>query len=162
MLAQSTIISSLKCAKCQIFGTFDTPITKTVPHQLFQISKNLRHSYSTVSNMRRYGYQCQTLFSLFNSFFLSPPIRCISCSLSVLIFRFLCLAFSPCPLASPISPSSISPRWSHHRRSRHAERQKPPRLAIDRWSTLQRRGTPMWRNGGQKWKLPSATTTEAV
>ena len=117
MLAQSTIISSLKCAKCQIFGTFDTPITKTIPHQLFQISKNLRHNYSTVSNMRRYGHQCQTLFGLFNSFFLSPPIRCISHSLSVLIShslsvyisRSFCLAFSPHPLAILISPSPISP-----------------------------------------------------
>ena len=107
MLAQSTIISSLKCAKCQIFGTFDTPITKTIPHQLFQISKNLRYNYNTVSNMRRYGHQCQTLFGLFNSFFLSPPIRCISHSLSVLIShslsiyisRSFCLAFSPHPLA---------------------------------------------------------------
>ena len=117
MLTQSTIISSLKCAKCQIFGTFDTPITKTIPHQLFQISKNLRYNYSTVSNIRRYGHQCQTLFGLFNSFFLSPPIRCISHSLSVLIShslsvyisRSFCLAFSPHPLAILISPSPISP-----------------------------------------------------
>ena len=109
MLAQSTIISSLKCAKCQIFGTFDTPITKTIPHQLFQISKNLRYNYSTVSNMRRYGHQCQTLFGLFNSFFLSLPIRCISHSLSVYISRSLCLAFVPHPLVNPISSSLISP-----------------------------------------------------
>ena len=95
---KSTIISSLKCAKCQIFGTFDTPITKTIPHQLFQISKNLRHGYSTVSNMRRYGHQCQTLFGLFNSFILSPPIICISRSLSIYISHslslFLCLHLS--------------------------------------------------------------------
>ena len=86
--------------------------------------------------MRRYGHQCQTLFGLFNSFFLSPPIRCISRSLSVLIFRSLCLAFSPCPLASPILPSSISPRWSHHRRSRHAD------LTIADLTTLRDRDRP--------------------
>ena len=49
-------------------------------------------------------------------FFFSPPIRCISCSLSIYISRFICLAFSPRPLANPILPSSISPspilpRW---------------------------------------------------
>ena len=122
VIAQSTIISSLKCAKCQIFGTFGIPIIKIIPHQLFQISKNLRHGYSTISNMRRYGHQCQTLFGLFNSFFLSPPIRCISHSLSVYISRFLfvyisrslCLAFSPRLLASPILPLPISPHRSHH------------------------------------------------
>ena len=156
---KDTWIGTLKVRepKCQIFGTFETPITKTIPHQLFQISKNLRHGYSTVSNMRQYGHQCQTLFGLFNSFFLSPPIRCISRSLFVYISRSLCLAFLPRPLASPISP-----RRSRHRRSCHAERQRPPRLATDHWPTLRRRGTPVWRNGGQKWKLPSATATEAV
>ena len=71
---------------------------------------NLRHGYSTISNMRRYGHQCQTLFGLFNSFFLSPPIRCISHSLSVYISRSLCLAFLPRPLANPISSLPISPR----------------------------------------------------
>ena len=72
--------------------------------------------------MRQYRHQCQTLFGLFNSFFLSPPIRCISCSLSVLISRSLfvyisrslCLAFSPRLLANLISPLSISPHRSHH------------------------------------------------
>ena len=31
---KSTIISSLKCAKCQIFGTFDTSNTKTDLHEM--------------------------------------------------------------------------------------------------------------------------------
>ena len=60
--------------------------------------------------MRQYRHQCQTLFGLFNSFLLSPPIRCISRSLSIYISRSLCLAFSPCPLATLISPLPISPR----------------------------------------------------
>ena len=60
--------------------------------------------------MRRYGHQCQTLFGLFNSFFLSPPIRCISHFLSVYISRSLCLAFSPRLLTTPISPLLIFPR----------------------------------------------------
>ena len=120
LLDWSTIISSLKCAKYQIFGIFDTPITKTIPHQLFQISKNLRHGYSTVSNMRRYRHQCQTLFGLFNSFFLSPRIRCISRSLSILISRSLCLAFSPrllaiADLATPILPrQETKTAQAHH------------------------------------------------
>ena len=110
--------------------------------------------------MRRYGHPCQTLFGLFNSFFLSPPIRCsshslsvlISHSLSVYISRSFCLAFSPHPLAILIS----------HRRSHHSEIQWPPRLATDHWPTLRGRGTPVWRNGGRKWKLPSTTATKAV
>ena len=88
-------------------------ITKTTLHQFFQISKNLRHSYSTVSNMRRYGDKCYTLFTLFNPFFLSPSIRYLSC-LSVSFSHSLC------------SGSPISPRRSRHRRSSHAERQRPP------------------------------------
>ena len=36
-------------------------------------------------------------------------------------------------------------RRSHHRRSCHAERQRPPRLATDHWPTLRRRGTLVWR-----------------
>ena len=81
---------------------------KTNHHQLFQISKNLTHIYSTISNMRQYGHQCQTLFSLFNSFFLSPPIICLSPStthLSLSLSLSLSLAFS-----SP-SRHAISPRW---------------------------------------------------
>ena len=76
-------------------------MTKAIPHQLFQISKNLRHGYSTVSNMRRYGHQCQTLFGLFNSFFLSPPIRCISLCLH------LSLSLSGI-LATPSRPSDLA------------------------------------------------------
>ena len=95
---KSILISSLKCVKCQIFGTFDTPNTKTSPHQPFQISKNLKHIYSTVSNMRRYRHQCQTLFGLFNSFFLSPPsfvsLRLQPISLSLFLSGIL-IAISP-------------------------------------------------------------------
>ena len=95
-------------------------ITKTTLHQLLQISKNLRHGYSTVSNMRRYGEKCYTLFTLFNPFFLSPSIRYLSC-LSVSFSRSLCSGM-PLPLhlslslfwiadlTTPISPSPISPR----------------------------------------------------
>ena len=36
-------------------------------------------------------------------------------------------------------------RRSHHRRSCHAERQRPPRLTTNRWPTLRRRGTLVWR-----------------
>ena len=84
------------CAKYLAFGTFETPITKTIPHQLFQISKNLRHGYSTVSNMRQYGHQCQTLFGLFNSFFLSSPIICLSSSTTHLSLSGILIAVSPC------------------------------------------------------------------
>ena len=95
-------------------------ITKTTLHQLFQISKNLRHGYSTVSNMRRYGEKCYTLFTLFNPFFLSPSIRYLSC-LSVSFSRSLCFGMS---LPLHLSLSLFWP--SHHRRSHHAERQRPP------------------------------------
>ena len=49
--------------------------------------------------MRRYGQQCQTLFGLFNSFFLSPPsfvslrLQCVSLRLQPISLS-LCLAFS--------------------------------------------------------------------
>ena len=62
---------------------------KTNPHQLFQISKNLTHSYSNISNMRRYRHQCQKHFGLFNSFFslllsdISLRLQHISLSLSL-------------------------------------------------------------------------------
>ena len=109
---------------------------KTNHHQLFQISKNLTHIYSTISNMRQYGHQCQTLFSLFNSFFLSPPIICLSPSTT-----HLSLSLS---------------LWHSHRRlatpSHHVERKRPPRLATDHWPTLQRRGTPVWRTRWPKVK----------
>ena len=60
------------------------------------------HPSSALPNLKKfetrlqYRHQCQTLFGLFNSFFLSPPIRCIS--------RSFCLAFLPRLLTNPISP----------------------------------------------------------
>ena len=64
--------SSLKCAKCQIFGTFGTPNTKKGLYQMFQISKIMPHCYNTVSNMRQYGQQWQNGILLFYCIFLSP------------------------------------------------------------------------------------------
>ena len=121
-------------------------ITKTTLHQFFQISKNLRHGYSTVSNMRRYGDKCYTLFTLFNPFFLSPFIRCLSC-LSVSFSRSLCFGMS---LPLHLSLSLFWP--SRHRRSHHADlaivdlatlrdRDRPARHRSR--PTLRRRGTPV-------------------
>ena len=121
-------------------------ITKITLHQLFQILKNLRHSYSTVSNMRRYGDKCYTLFTLFNPFFLSPSIRCLSC-LSVSFSHSLCSGMS---LPLHLSLSLFWP--SCHRRSHHADlaianlasprdRDRPARHRSR--PTLRRRGTPM-------------------
>ena len=42
-------------AKCQIFGTFSTPNTKTEVYQMFQMVKIIPHMNSTVANLQRYG-----------------------------------------------------------------------------------------------------------
>ena len=47
--------------------THQTP--KYEPNKVFQIPKILAHCYSTVSNMRRYGYKCQTKQLIFYSTF---------------------------------------------------------------------------------------------
>ena len=47
-----------------------------------QMSKILTHRYSTVSNMRRYGYQCYNFFCLFYLFFSLLPTH-LSLSLSL-------------------------------------------------------------------------------
>ena len=78
---------------------FGTPNTKNHPSSALP---NLK-KFETWLQLRRYGDKCQTLFGLFNSFVLSPPIRC----LSVYISCSLCVAFLP--------------RRSCHRRSRHAD-----------------------------------------
>ena len=92
VLYKSTRSSSLKCAKCQIFGTFGTPNTKMKLYQMFQISKIMPHCYSTVSNiMRQYGQQWQNGILLFFVFF------------SLLFHRYLSLCHSlslPSPLCS--------------------------------------------------------------
>ena len=46
---------------------------KTNPHQVLRISNILPHCYSTVSNMRRYGHQCQKKFCLFYLLFSLLP-----------------------------------------------------------------------------------------
>ena len=55
-----------------------------MPYEVCQMSKILTHRYSTVSNMRRYGYQCYNFFCLFYLFFsLLPTHLSLSLSLSV-------------------------------------------------------------------------------
>ena len=125
---------------------------------------NLRHGYSTISNMRRYGHQCQTLFGLFNSFFLSPPIRCISHSLSVYISRSLSLSLRlhlslslSCILATPSRQSDLV--IADLATPRDRDRPGSPLITdpLCDEKELQCEG-----HGGRKWKLPSATATEAV
>ena len=102
VLYKSIRSSSLKCAKCQIFGTFGTPNTKMKLYQMFQISKIMPHCYSTVSNiMRQYGQQWQNGILLFYCVFLSPLPQ-ISLSSSTLSYFFsLCHSLSlPSPLCS--------------------------------------------------------------
>ena len=100
--------------KCQIFDTFDTPNTKTNPHQPFYISKNLEHVYSTVSNMRRYGQQCHYCLALFNSFFVSPPLfvslRLSVCNPSLSLSHWLSLSD---PTTIIITTRSVN-RPNHH------------------------------------------------
>lgn len=110
MFVKSICSSSLKCAKCQIFGTFSIPNIKTKFYQMFQISKIMPHCYNTVSNMRRYGQQWQNGILLFYYVFLSPLPQ-ISLSPSTLSHFFsLCHSLSlpspPClRKLLPISPS---------------------------------------------------------
>ena len=102
VLYKSIRSSSLKCVKCQIFGTFGTPNTKIKLYQMFQISKIMPHCYNTVSNiMRQYGQQWQNGILLFYCVFLSPLPR-ISLSPSTLSYFFsLCHSLSlPSPLCS--------------------------------------------------------------
>ena len=44
-----------RCAKCQIFGTFNTPNIKMKLYQMFQMVKIIPHMNSTVANLQRYG-----------------------------------------------------------------------------------------------------------
>ena len=115
-------------AKCQIFGTFDTPNTKTNPHKPFYISKNLEHVYSTISNMRRYRQQCHYCLALFNSFFLSPPsfvfLRLSVCNPSLSLSLALSLKpnhhYHHYSIGEQTQPSSLSslnhstPSHHHH------------------------------------------------
>ena len=81
--------------------THQTPLVK--PHEMFQMCQNFATCYSTVSNMRQYGHQCQKYFGLFNYFSLSS--HQISLSLSVTHLS-LSLSLSLCVW--------FSHRWSHH------------------------------------------------
>ena len=65
------------------------------------------------------------------------------------LIRFFSLLLSDASLALSVwhSYHAFSPI-----RSRHAERQRPPKLAIDHWPTLRRRGTPVWRTWWQEVK----------
>ena len=128
-------------------------MTKAIPHQLFQISKNLRHGYSTVSNMRWYGHQCQTLFGLFNSFFLSPPIKCISRSLLIYISRSLRFVI----LATPFRHFELAIADLFMSRDRDCPGSPLITDLLCDEEELQCEG-----HSGRKWKLPSATATEAV
>ena len=103
VLYKSIRSSSLKCAKCQIFGTFGTPNTKMKLYQMFQISKIMPHYYSTVSNiMRQYGQQWQNGILLFFVFFSLLFHRYLSLSPSTLSHFFsLCHSLSlPSPPCS--------------------------------------------------------------
>ena len=79
--------------------THQTP--KTNPHQIFQISKILAWSYSTLSNMRAQGRKCQKFIFLFYLLFLSPPNTYLSLSLSLSLSLFLFHS-------SPISPKTTT------------------------------------------------------
>ena len=133
VLYKSIRSSSLKCAKCQIFGTFGTPNTKMKLYQMFQISKIMPHCYSTVSNiMRQYGQQWQNGILLFFVFFsllfhryLSLRRLSLISSLSVTLYLFpLLSAQESCsrslsrkllPISPPHFPVLTSPRcWSRH------------------------------------------------
>ena len=69
---------------------------KTNPHQVLRISNILPHRYSTVSNMRRYGHQCQKKkFAYFIYFSLSSQHIYLSLRLQ--------------PLSSLVSISPVAP-----------------------------------------------------
>ena len=53
---------------------------KINPHQVFQISKILAWNYSTISNVRQYGHQCQNFFCLFHLLLLFSPNTYLSLS----------------------------------------------------------------------------------
>ena len=92
--------SSLKCAKCQIFGTFGTPNTKTGLYKMFQILKIMPHCYNTVSNMRQYGQQWQNGILLFYCVFLSPlphiSLSSLTLSYFFSLYHSLSLPSPPC------------------------------------------------------------------
>ena len=89
---------TIRCAKCLWHLAYQTP--KTNLHQVFQIKKILAWDYSTLSNMRQCGHQCQKKkFCLFIYFF------------SLLTTHiFLSVWFSHRPLYSSFTTTPISPR----------------------------------------------------
>ena len=83
---------------------------KYEPHEMFQMSKILAHSYSTVSNMRRYEHPCY----FFNYLFIHSDFL----SLSALI----CVRSSHCIFV--LLSTSRRSRWSRRSHSR------PPQLPL--------------------------------
>ena len=131
VLYKSIHSSSLKCAKCQIFGTFGTPNTKMKLYQMFQISKIMPHCYSTVSNiMRQYGQQWQNGILLFYCVFLSPLPQ-ISLSLSLSISSLSSLSLSISSLSSLLKKVAQDHSQESCCRSRRLTFQFSPVLAVD-------------------------------
>ena len=98
--------------------THQTPLVK--PHEMFQMCQNFATCYSTVSNMRQYGHQCQKYFGLFNYFSLSSHQISLSPSVTHLSLS-LSLSLSVClVLSSLISPCHTTDHHTTSCRSHHA------------------------------------------
>ena len=83
-------------------------------HKVFQLPKLLTHHYSTISNMRRYGYKCQTKILIFYSTFYPSSQYFIQRFFS--LFTYLSLS-NPCSLSfffrSPSLPLKSTVRRPH-------------------------------------------------